>query len=69
MLSAVADAKIVFRPMPTVHFGTGAIGALPGTVRDTGGEVAVIVTDPALAGTPRMPTSADIIAILAAAQG
>jgi alcohol dehydrogenase len=62
MLSAVADAKIVFRPMPTAHFGTGAIGALPGTVRDTGGEVAVIVTDPALAGTPVLPAVAGALA-------
>ena len=52
MHSPLADARLVLTPMPAAHFGTGAVGELPGLVRGTAGSVAVIVTDPAL-GTPR----------------
>jgi alcohol dehydrogenase len=55
MLSAVASTKIVFKPTPTAHFGTGAIGALPGIVRGTGSDAVAVVTDAALAGTPVLP--------------
>jgi len=62
MLSTVADAKIVFKPMPTAHFGAGAIGALPGMVRGTGSDAVAIVTDAALADTPVVPTVAGTLA-------
>ncbi len=52
MPSPIADAKIVLAPMPTAHFSAGAIGALPGMIRGTGGDTGVIVTDAALAATP-----------------
>lgn len=62
MLSPVADAKIVFKPMPTAHFGAGAIGALPGVVGRAGGDAVAIVTDAALAGTPVLPAVAGALA-------
>src|SRR5260370_12995979 len=62
MLSTVADAKIVFNPMPTARFGAGATGALPGMVRGTGSDAVAIVTDAALADTPVVPTVAGTLA-------
>ena len=38
-------------PGPVAHFGPGAVSALPGAVRDTGRDRAVVITDPGLAGT------------------
>lgn len=51
-MPSVAASEIVITPTPAAHFGAGAISKLGGIVRGTGGEAAVIVTDPALAATP-----------------
>src|SRR5215470_1361284 len=48
--------------MPAAHFGAGAIGELPGLVRGTGSAMAVIVTDPALAGSPVVARVRDVLA-------
>src|SRR5215471_8717895 len=52
MPQPLAGTRIVYTPLPAVHFGAGTIGALPGIVRGTGGQAAAVVTDAALAGTP-----------------
>jgi alcohol dehydrogenase len=62
MLSPLAGARFVLTPMPAAHFGAGAIGELPGLVRDTGSSVAVIVTDPALAGSAVVARVWDVLA-------
>ena len=61
MLSPLAGARFVLTPMPAAHFGAGAIGELPGLVRGTGSSVAVIVTDPALAGTAVVARVRDVL--------
>jgi alcohol dehydrogenase len=43
---------MLIAPKPAAHFAAGAIKELPGIVRGTGAEAAVIVTDAALAATP-----------------
>jgi alcohol dehydrogenase len=63
MFSPLAGARFVLTPMPAAHFGAGAVGELPGLVRGTGGSVAVIVTDPALAGTPVVARVRDVLAV------
>jgi alcohol dehydrogenase len=62
MLSPLAGARFVLTPMPAAHFGAGAIGELPGLVRGTGSSVAVIVTDPALAGSAVVARVRDVLA-------
>ncbi len=62
MLSPAADARFVLTPMPAAHFGAGAVSQLPGLVRGAGGVAAVIVTDPALAGTPVVASVRDALA-------
>jgi alcohol dehydrogenase len=52
----------VLTPMPAAHFGAGAVGELPGLVRGTGSSAAVIVTDPALAGSPVVARVRDVLA-------
>jgi len=54
MPQPLAGTRIVYTPLPAVHFGAGTIGALPGIVRGTGGQAAAVITDAALAGTPVM---------------
>ena len=63
MPAALADTRLVLRPMPAAVFGAGAIAALPGIVRGTGGEAVAIVTDAALAATVVV---AGVTAVLAA---
>jgi alcohol dehydrogenase len=48
--------------MPAAHFGAGTASELPGAVRGTGSAAAVIVTDPALAGTPVVARVRDALA-------
>jgi alcohol dehydrogenase class IV len=62
MLSSLAGARFVLTPMPAAHFGAGAIGELPGLVRGMGSSAAVIVTDPALAGSPVVARVRDVLA-------
>jgi alcohol dehydrogenase class IV len=62
VLSPLAGARFVLTPMPAAHFGVGAVGELPGLVRGTGSSAAVIVTDPALAGTPVVARVRDLLA-------
>jgi alcohol dehydrogenase len=62
VLSPLAGARFVLTPMPAAHFGAGAIGELPGLVRGTGSSAAIIVTDPALAGTPVVARARDVLA-------
>jgi len=52
MTAPLAAAQIVFTPLPAAYFGAGALGALPGIVRGTGGRAVALVTDATLAGTP-----------------
>jgi len=52
MRSAIAAAKIAITPTPAAHFGAGAVGRLPGIVRGTGSQAAVVITDAGLAATP-----------------
>jgi alcohol dehydrogenase len=52
----------VIEPKPAAHFGVGAIGKLPGIVRDTGADAVVVVTDEALAATPVVATVTDVLA-------
>jgi alcohol dehydrogenase len=47
----VVGTRIVLTPMPTAHFGAGAVAAVAEIVRGTGCETAVIVTDQGLART------------------
>jgi alcohol dehydrogenase len=44
--------EFVIAPKPAAHFGTGAIGKLPGIVAGTGADAVVVVTDATLATTP-----------------
>src|SRR5947207_3556395 len=62
MLSPLAGARFVLTPMPAAHFGAGAVGELPGLVRRMGSSAAVIVTDPALAGSPVVARVRDVLA-------
>jgi alcohol dehydrogenase class IV len=62
MTAPLAGTRIVFSPLPTVHFGAGAIGALPGIVRATGGRAVALITDAALAGTPVVAAAAAALA-------
>ena len=62
MTSPLAGTQIVFSPLPTAHFGAGAIAALPGIVRATGGHAVALITDAALAGTPVVTAVADALA-------
>jgi alcohol dehydrogenase len=48
----LAATRIVYPPLPAAHFGAGALGALPGIVRGTGGQAVALITDAVLAGTP-----------------
>jgi len=50
--TAIAGTEITIVPTPEAHFGAGAVSKLPGLVRATGSEAAVVVTDAALAATP-----------------
>jgi hypothetical protein len=43
----------VIESKPVAHFGVGAIDQLPGVIRATGAGQVVVVTDNALASTPR----------------
>ena len=52
MLSAIAASQLAIAPTPHAHFGIGAIGRLPGVLRDAGGDAVLVVTDAALATTP-----------------
>jgi alcohol dehydrogenase len=58
MPDALSRTTLVIGPMPTAHFGPGAISALPGIVQRAGAGAAVIVTDAALAATPVVPAVA-----------
>jgi alcohol dehydrogenase class IV len=62
VLSPLAGTRFVLTPMPAAHFGAGAVGELPGLVRGTGSSAAVIVTDPALAGSPVVARVGDVLA-------
>lgn len=62
MLSPVAAARFVLSPTPAAHFGAGAASQLPEIVRGTGSSTAVIVTDPALAATPVVARTRDVLA-------
>ena len=62
MLPPLAGAMFVLTPMPTAHFGAGTASELPRAVRGTGSAAAVIVTDPALAGTPVVARVRDALA-------
>jgi alcohol dehydrogenase len=61
MPDVLASTSLVISPMPTAHFGAGAISALPGIVQRAGAGAAVIVTDMALAATPVVPRIADTL--------
>ena len=58
----VASARIVLTPTPAAHFGAGAIDTVAGIVHGAGANVAVIVTDPGLAGTAVVASVADVMA-------
>jgi alcohol dehydrogenase class IV len=62
MTSPLTGTRIVFSPLPAAHFGAGAIAALPGIVRATGGQAVALITDAALAGTPVVAAVADVLA-------
>ncbi len=62
MLPLLTGARFVLPPMPTAHFGAGTASELPEAVRGTGSSAAVIVTDPALAGTPVVARVRDALA-------
>jgi alcohol dehydrogenase len=55
MPDTVSSTTFVIPPMPTAHFGPGAISELPGIVQQAGVSAVVIVTDAALASTPVIP--------------
>ncbi|HEY6294275.1 MAG TPA: iron-containing alcohol dehydrogenase, partial [Streptosporangiaceae bacterium] len=62
MVSPLAGARFVLTPMPAAHFGAGTASELPRAVRGTGSSAAVIVTDPALVGTPVIARVRDALA-------
>jgi alcohol dehydrogenase len=64
MLSALAGTELSISPSPPASFGAGAVARLPGSVRSTGSEAVVVVTDAALAATPVVAT---VLAVLEAA--
>ena len=64
MLSALAGIELQLSPSPPASFGAGAVAKLPGSVRSTGSEAVVVVTDAALAATPVVAT---VLAVLEAA--
>lgn len=64
MLSALAGTELSISPSPPASFGAGAVAKLPGSVRSTGSEAVVVVTDAALAATPVVAT---VLAVLGAA--
>jgi alcohol dehydrogenase len=64
MLSALAGIELQLSPSPPASFGAGAVAELPGSVRSTGSEAVVVVTDAALAATPVVAT---VLAVLEAA--
>jgi len=57
-----AIGGFVIAPKPAAHFGVGAIEKLPGVVRATGADHAVVVTDAALAVTPVVAQVTDVLA-------
>jgi alcohol dehydrogenase len=63
-MPAIAGTEIVIAPTPQAHFGAGAVAQLPGLVRATGSDAAVVVTDAALAATP---VAASVTGVLEAA--
>ena len=52
MLSAIAASQLAIAPTPHAYFGIGAVGRLPGVLRDAGCDAVLVVTDTALATTP-----------------
>ena len=50
--TGLGRTELVLSPTPSAHFGAGVVGKLPGIVRGTGADAAVVVTDAALAATP-----------------
>jgi len=57
----LADARIVYTPLPAAHFGAGTVAALPGIVRGTGAQAVALVTDAVLAGTPAVAAATDAL--------
>jgi alcohol dehydrogenase len=57
----LAGTRIVLDPAPPAHFGAGAVDAVAGIVRGTGGRAAVIVTDQGLAGTAVVASVAGVL--------
>ena len=51
----------VIEPKPAAHFGVGAVGKLPGIVREIGADHVVVVTDAALAVSPMLTQVLDIL--------
>jgi alcohol dehydrogenase len=62
--TGLGRTELVLSPTPSAHFGVGAVGKLPGVVRDTGAGAVVVVTDAALAATSAV---AGVTAVLEAA--
>jgi alcohol dehydrogenase len=50
--AAVAETEIAITPTPAAYLGSGAVAKLPGILRGTGSDAAVVITDAALAATP-----------------
>jgi alcohol dehydrogenase len=59
---AIAGTEIAITPTPSAHFGSGAVGKLPGLLAVTASDAAVVVTDAALAGTPVVASVTDVLA-------
>ena len=62
MTNPIARSRLVLTPMPTTHFGPGAVDSVAAAVRGTGSDSAVIVTDQNLAGTAVVASVADALA-------
>jgi alcohol dehydrogenase len=50
--AAVAETEFAITPTPAAYLGSGAVAKLPGILRGTGSDAAVVITDAALAATP-----------------
>ena len=62
MTNPIAHSRLVLTPLPPTHFGLGAIDGVAVTVRGTGSDTAIIVTDQNLAGTSLVTSVADVLA-------
>jgi alcohol dehydrogenase len=62
MTNPIAHSRLVLTPLPPTHFGVGATDSVAATVRGTGSDAAVIVTDQNLAGTAVVTSVADVLA-------